>query len=94
MTRCLILVLIMVCIATAAVADYPRAGIVVDIDESENILTVEDPVGFIWEYGEIYDLSIGDVVIMMLVDENGTESIIDDIITSVEYSGYVSAEVY
>lgn len=90
------LVLMMFVVTAPAFAEagvYARVGIIIEVDESEDIITIEDAVGFIWQYEGVEDFAIGDIVGMVMLDIEGTESILDDVILSVEYSGYVAAEL-
>lgn len=72
---------------------YARVGIITEIDEEEDFFVIEDSVGFCWEASGIEDYCIGDVVAMVMLDVAGTESILDDIIISTTYSGYISADI-
>ena len=70
-----------------------RVGIVVEVNEEEDVLVIEDACGLEWEYEGVEDIFEGDVVVMMMANNNTPDSIYDDIILSVEYSGFVAAEV-
>lgn len=70
-----------------------RAGIIVEINEEEDYATVEDACGLIWEFDEIEDFMVGDLVIMTMWDSNTPESIYDDEIINVVYSGFIAADV-
>lgn len=70
-----------------------RVGIVVEANEEEDVLVIEDACGLTWEWEGIEDLFEGDVVVMMMSNNNTPESIFDDLILSVEYSGFVAAEL-
>lgn len=72
---------------------YARVGVITEINEEEDFFVVEDAVGFIWEISEVEDYCVGDVVAMVMLDVQGTESILDDIIISTTYSGYISADI-
>lgn len=65
---------------------YPTSGIVVNLDEKNDIVTVEDANGFLWEFSEVEDWAIGDRA-AMLMDSHGTEKIFDDKILKVRYVG-------
>lgn len=70
-----------------------RAGVIVEINEEENYCVVEDPCGLFWEFSEIEDFEIGDLVIMVMDNIGTPETILDDEIVDVVYSGYVSNEL-
>lgn len=70
-----------------------RAGIIIEINEEDDYVVVEDPCGLIWEFDEIEDFDIGDLVLMVMDDMGTPETIIDDVIIDTIYSGYVAAEV-
>ena len=64
---------------------YPKTAVVVDI--VDDVLVLEDSVGFTWEMDGIEDYQRRDVVSLMMFD-NGTDIIFDDVIVSAQYSGY------
>lgn len=71
---------------------YAKVAEVIDVDERHNIVTVEDATGNIWKYYGIEDYYKGDIV-AMLMDNNGTtNTIYDDIIVNVTFSGYTSED--
>lgn len=88
--------MLMLVVTAPAFADTTitcRVGIVVEANEEEDILVIEDACGLTWEWEGIEDLFEGDVVVMMMSNNNTPESIFDDFILSVEYSGFVAADV-
>ena len=72
---------------------HVRAGIIVEINEEEDYCVVEDACGLIWKFYEVEDFTVGDVVIMTMWDANTPETILDDEIVDVVYSGYIAAEL-
>lgn len=70
-----------------------RAGIIIEINKEDDYAVVEDSCGLIWEFDEIEDFEIGDLIIMIMDDMRTPETIMDDVIVSVTYSGYVAAEL-
>lgn len=84
----LILVSIIIINKANASELYPACGIVVEIDEENDLVMVEDFNGDIWIFEGIEDWFIGDICAMMM-DDNGTDTIYDDIIVSVRYCGWV-----
>ena len=85
--------LFVVSIASADANIYARVGVIYEINYEEDFFVVEDSVGFLWEYNGVEDFNVGDVVAMMMADIEGTPSILDDVILSVTFSGYVAADV-
>lgn len=67
---------------------YPRAMEIVDIDKANDIAVCVDATGMEWEFTEPEDLEIGDIVICTMYDKGTKETIIDDEIVDVRWSGY------
>lgn len=67
---------------------YPRAMEIVEIDKANDIAICVDAVGFEWEFTEPEDLEVGDIVICTMYDNGTKETIIDDEIIDVRWSGY------
>jgi len=83
-----LLVLVITCGSIEAHAElYPSCGVVVEIDYTNNIITVEDFNGNLWGYEGIEDFFIGDIV-AMIFDDMRSEIIYDDCILSIRYCGY------
>lgn len=66
---------------------YPATMKVIDIDESDDLVTVETATGFTYGFYGAQDLYNNDLV-SLIMDDNGTEVITDDKIVDVQYSGY------
>ena len=82
--------------ASVACADaifYGRAAIVVELDYINDIVTVEDKVGFTWDWEGCEDYMIGDQVVMVMMTAGDPDTILDDIIVDFSYSGYVAADL-
>lgn len=73
--------------AKAESSFYPRAAIIIEIIEDEDIVVCQDAAGVIWEFYGIEDFDIGDIVAMLLWDKGTPESIYDDEIIDVVYAG-------
>ena len=65
---------------------YPRAMEIVEIDR--DVAVCVDAVGMEWEFTEPEDLEIGGIVICTMYDNGTTETIVDDEIVDVVWSGY------
>lgn len=70
-----------------------RVGIVIEANQTTDVLVIEDACGFLWEYEGIEDITEGDVVVMTMYDNSTPETIFDDVILSVEYSGFIATEI-
>lgn len=89
MKKIIIITLCIMSIATMAYADiYPTTMIVVELDNQHDIVICEDFNGNQWAFEGIEDWCIGDIV-SMIMDDMGTESIYNDTIIMVRYSGYM-----
>lgn len=84
----LILVLIVMLAGCTSGKSYALATIVTDIDRESDIVTVEDFNGNSWTFYGVEDWQIGDCAALMMND-NGTEKIMDDTIESARYSGWI-----
>ena len=67
---------------------YPRAMEIVEIDKANDIAVCVDAVGMEWEFTGPEDLEIGDLVICTMYDKGTKDTIIDDEIVDVVWSGY------
>ena len=67
--------------------EYPLCGKVVEVNEEENYFCVEDFNGNIWEISDSEDWMVGDFC-AMIMDNQGTPRIQDDIIKQCRYCGY------
>ena len=67
---------------------YPLTAVVVDLDYNEDVLILEDGAELVWEFEGIEDFEIGDIVSLLMWDNNTPDSIYDDVILLVYYSGF------
>lgn len=67
---------------------YPRAMEIVEIDRKADIAVCVDAVGFEWKFTEPEDLEVGDLVICTMYNNGTKETIVDDEIIDVTWSGY------
>ena len=79
---------ILIALVLHAGALYPMTGIVVEVNYDEDIVSVEDFNGNIWEFYGCEDWMEGDVC-ALLMNDCGTAEVTDDEIVSVRYCGYV-----
>jgi hypothetical protein len=66
---------------------YALTAQVVKIDRAQDIVTVEDSVGNLWEFYGVEDWEIGDCA-SMVMDDMGTDRIYDDEIVNVRYAAW------
>lgn len=64
---------------------YPATGIVSEVNYEENLVSVKDFSGNIWQFTETDDWAVGDIC-SMIMDSKKTEEIEDDEILAVRYS--------
>ena len=83
---------IMLLSASAAAAPslyYPACGIVTRIDRQADLVTFTDFNGNDWTFDGVEDWALGDIA-AAIMDDNGTESVCDDEIVTVQYAGYIT----
>ena len=67
---------------------YMRGMEIVNLDYNTDVVTCVDAAGFEWEFTGCEDYCVNDIVCVLL-DTMGTEDTIkDDVILKVDYSGY------
>ena len=67
---------------------YPQTFIVVSVDSYENLVTIKDFNGYTWQFWGAEDWIENDIC-SAIMDNRGTESIFDDEVVSVRYSGWI-----
>lgn len=67
---------------------YPLTTVIYNMDRENDIVTVEDANGNLWEFEGCEDWEIGDICSLLMFD-NGTISIYDDEIIITHYNGTV-----
>ena len=65
---------------------YPLAGTVVAVDRPDDTVTVQDGAGNFWRFDGAEDWQTGDLC-ALLMNDNGTEDVRDDVILQVRYAG-------
>ena len=66
---------------------YPKTGAVTSIWKDDDVVTVMDCNGYLWDFCGIEDWQVGDTC-SMIMDSNGTADIYDDTIVMVQYSSF------
>lgn len=84
----IVLVIILLMVITAPNHFYALTTQVVEIDKVNDVVTVEDCNGNLWTFEGTEDWEIGDCASLIMVD-NGTKTIEDDVIVSTEYSNWI-----
>ena len=79
---------------SANTATYPRAMEIVEIDKANDIAICVDAVGLEWEFTEPEDLEVGDIVICTMYDNGTKNTLVDDEIVDVVWSGYTTEMLY
>ena len=67
--------------------NYPKTAVVTMLNTDKDEVYLIDPTGNIFIFKGIEDYHVGDAVSLIMSD-NGTEKITDDIIVKAQYSGY------
>ena len=67
---------------------YPLSGIVTAVDYRKDYIVIEDFTGNLWIWEGAEDWGVKDIA-SMIMDDKGTDSITDDEIVKVYYSGWV-----
>lgn len=80
------LTLIMVAL-TAGAEIYPKTAKVIEVNEAEDLVTIETCTGITYTFEGCEDWTEGDGV-SLIMEDNGTESILDDSILMAEYTGW------
>lgn len=75
----------------ATLGFYPHCGVVTEVNECNDTVTVTDFNGFEWAFVGIEDWCVNDICSMQMCD-NGTEIITDDIICFAQYEGYITKQ--
>ena len=70
-----------------AANDYAMTCKVVELDNENNLVVLVDANGFKWAWEGIEDWQIGNCA-SMLMDNNGTAEIFDDVILSMNYNAW------
>jgi len=71
---------------------YARSAAVVSLDYGADIVTLEDSQGFLWEFYGCEDWNPGEIASVLMWDNGTPETIFDDVILQVRYSGYITAD--
>lgn len=68
---------------------YAKSTVVIDVDYDDDLVTVQDFFGNVWQFFGCEDWAEGDICALTM-DNNGTsDTIYDDFITNTNYCGWV-----
>jgi len=82
------LILILTAIALTASAEvYPLTAKVTEVNYADDLVTVETFTGFLFSFEGCEDWAEGDCA-SLIMDDNGTEKIFDDMIIMAQYGGW------
>ena len=77
--------------ATAKPHYYALATVVIDTDATEDAVICEDSTGNVWAFYGVEDWQVGDNA-NLLMHDNGTKSIYDDVICGATYANWILAK--
>lgn len=81
--------MLLLSLVSAASAElYPTTAMVCRVDRESDLVYCKECNGNIWAFFGVEDWEEGDLV-SMIMDDNDTELIYDDMILQVRYGGYV-----
>ena len=87
-TMMILVALILTMVGLTANAEiYPKTAKVIDVNEAEDLVTIETCTGITYTFEGCEDWAEGDGV-SLIMEDNGTESILDDSILMAEYTGW------
>lgn len=66
---------------------YPVTAVVVSVWYDDDVVTVMDCNGFVWEFYGTEGWQVGDTC-SMIMDDNGTVEVEDDTIVTMQYSSF------
>ena len=81
----LIVTMIIVVVPKKKTETYPQTMVVVKVNN--DVVTLADFNGFTYEFKGAEDWMVGDIC-SCIMDDNGTEKVLDDKIIDTKYSGY------
>ncbi len=88
LTIAAVLTLIFCSQSNASGAEYPQTFIVSEIDEEADLVYLETFSGMVYTWEGVEDWQVSDIA-AAIMNDNGTETITDDIIKQLKYTGYI-----
>lgn len=83
----LVALILTVVALTASAEIYPKTAKVVEVNYDEDLVTIETCTGITYTFEGCEDWTEGDGA-SLIMEDNGTESILDDSILMAEYTGW------
>lgn len=83
----LVALILTVVALTASAEIYPKTAKVIEVNYDEDLVTIETCTGITYTFEGCEDWAEGDGV-SLIMEDNGTESILDDSILMAEYTGW------
>lgn len=71
--------------------EYPECGLIINIDEEEDLVEFQTQFGDVYSFYGVNDYYVGDLVAVIMHD-SGTLEIYDDVVVSTNYVGWVDDE--
>ena len=88
MKKVILMVLALAMVALTASAEiYPKTAKVIEVNYTDDLVTIETCTGITYTFEGCEDWIEGDGV-SLIMEDNGTESILDDCILMAEYTGW------
>lgn len=72
---------------------YPLCGVVTELDREQDVVTITDCAGLMWQFTECDDWQEGDIACCVMHDQGTPDSVLDDVIVSVRYGGWMGEGV-
>ena len=89
MRKVILMALVLIMVAPTASAEiYPKTAKVIEVNYDEDLVTIETCTGITYTFEGCEDWVEGDGV-SLIMEDNGTESILDDCILMAEYTGWI-----
>ena len=83
-----LLIGLFICLSVPRMNMYPLTTIVIDADRENDIVSCKDFSGNVWAFEGCEDYEPGDIC-SMIISDNGTANIKDDVIISTKYDGFI-----
>ena len=68
---------------------YPTTFVIIDLDESENLVILQDYNNHVWMWEGIEDNDVGDIISCLMYNNKTPNSVYDDRIVKFQYSGHI-----
>ena len=72
---------------------YPATAVITSVDYETDVVTVQRSTGFVYTFEGVEDLTVGDVMSLLMYSNGTPDTIADDVVISARYSGFVSSDL-